>query len=254
MSILEMEKISQEFGGLRAVDSINLQVNEQEIYGIIGANGAGKTTWFNIITGIYEPVEGELRFQTQRLNGMAPHDIARMGIGRTFQNIRLFNKLSVLDNVRVGCHGITRAGFWSGMLGLPASRREEKEIRERSLELIEMMGLADKQDEYADNLAYGEQRRLEIARAMALNPALLLLDEPGAGMNPGEKEELMDLIRRIRSDHALTVVLVEHDMNLVMNICERIAVLNYGRKIAEGTPDEIRNDELVIQSYLGDQA
>jgi len=254
MNILEMEKISQEFGGLRAVDSVNLNVAEQEIFGIIGPNGAGKTTLFNIVTGIYEPVEGELRFQGRRLNGMAPHDIARMGVGRTFQNIRLFNKLSVLDNVRVGCHGITHAGFWSGMLSLPGSRREEKEITGRSMELIEMMGLADRKDEYADNLAYGEQRRLEIARAMALKPALLLLDEPGAGMNAGEKEELMSLIRRIRTDHALTIVLVEHDMNLVMNICERIAVLNYGRKIAEGTPGEIRNDELVIQSYLGDQA
>lgn len=251
MVILEMEKISQEFGGLRAVDGVNLQINEKEIFGVIGPNGAGKTTLFNIITGIYIPIEGNLIFKGQKINRKAPCDIARLGIGRTFQNIRLFNKLSVLDNVRVGCHGVTRSGFWSGMLGLPVSRKEEKLIRERSMELLAMVGLADKLDEYADNLSYGEQRRLEIARALALEPALLLLDEPGAGMNPLEKEELMGLIYQIRDERQLTIILVEHDMNLVMNICERIAVLNYGRKIAEGTPNEVKNNEKVIQSYLG---
>ncbi|MFA7077232.1 MAG: ABC transporter ATP-binding protein [Syntrophomonas sp.] len=251
MVILEMEKISQEFGGLRAVDGVNLQINEKEIFGVIGPNGAGKTTLFNIITGIYIPIEGNLIFKGQKINRKAPCDIARLGIGRTFQNIRLFNKLSVLDNVRVGCHGVTRSGFWSGMLGLPGNRKEEKLIRERSLELLAMVGLADKLDEYADNLSYGEQRRLEIARALALEPALLLLDEPGAGMNPLEKEELMGLIYQIRDERQLTIILVEHDMNLVMNICERIAVLNYGRKIAEGTPNEVKNNEKVIQSYLG---
>jgi len=254
MSILEMVKISQEFGGLRAVDGVTLSVAEQEIMGIIGPNGAGKTTLFNIITGIYVPAEGELRFRGQLINGWAPHDIARMGVARTFQNIRLFSKMSVLDNVRLGCHGKTRSGFWSGMLSLPGSRREEKQIRERSQELLDMMGLADKQDEYADSLAYGEQRRLEIARALALEPVLLLLDEPGAGMNPGEKEDLMVLIRRIRSEQKLTIILVEHDMNLVMNICERIAVLDYGRKIAEGSPEQIKNNERVIESYLGVEA
>ncbi|MDD4171697.1 MAG: ABC transporter ATP-binding protein [Syntrophomonas sp.] len=251
MVILEMEKISQEFGGLRAVDGVNLQINEKEIFGVIGPNGAGKTTLFNIITGIYIPIEGNLIFKGQKINRKAPCDIARLGIGRTFQNIRLFNKLSVLDNVRVGCHGVTRSGFWSGMLGLPGNRKEEKLIRERSMELLAMVGLADKLDEYADNLSYGEQRRLEIARALALEPALLLLDEPGAGMNPLEKEELMGLIYQIRDERQLTIILVEHDMNLVMNICERIAVLNYGRKIAEGTPNEVKNNEKVIQSYLG---
>jgi branched-chain amino acid transport system ATP-binding protein len=251
MVILEMEKISQEFGGLRAVDGVNLQINEKEIFGVIGPNGAGKTTLFNIITGIYIPIEGNLIFKGQKINRKAPCDIARLGIGRTFQNIRLFNKLSVLDNVRVGCHGVTRSGFWSGMLGLSGNRKEEKLIRERSMELLAMVGLADKLDEYADNLSYGEQRRLEIARALALEPALLLLDEPGAGMNPLEKEELMGLIYQIRDERQLTIILVEHDMNLVMNICERIAVLNYGRKIAEGTPNEVKNNEKVIQSYLG---
>lgn len=251
MVILEMEKISQEFGGLRAVDGINLRIEEKEIFGIIGPNGAGKTTLFNIITGIYVPIEGNLIFKGKKINRAAPHNIARMGIGRTFQNIRLFDKLSVLDNVRVGCHGVTYSGFWGGMLGLPASRKEEKLILTRSQELLEMVGLYDKRYEYADNLAYGEQRRLEIARALALKPSLLLLDEPGAGMNSMEKEELMGLIRQIRDEHHITILLVEHDMNLVMNICERIAVLDYGRKIAEGTPSEIKNDDRVIQSYLG---
>ncbi len=251
MNILEMVKISQEFGGLRAVDGVSLAVSGQEIFGIIGPNGAGKTTLFNMITGIYIPNEGDLIFQGRRINRMAPHDIARLGIGRTFQNIRLFNKLSVLDNVRAGCFGVTHSGFWSGMLGLPGERREEKATEAKAIDLLEMVDLADKRYEYADSLAYGEQRRLEIARALALQPSLLLLDEPGAGMNLGEKEELMTFIRRIRDDFNLTIILVEHDMNLVMNICERIAVLDYGRKIAEGTPNEVKNDERVIQSYLG---
>lgn len=251
MDILEMEKISQEFGGLRAVDGVSLRVAEREIFGIIGPNGAGKTTLFNIMTGIYVPSEGDLIFKGRRINRMSPSDIARMGIGRTFQNIRLFNKLSVLDNVRVGCHGVTRSGLVRGILRLPGARREEKQIRESSMELLDMVGLTDRLYEYAVNLSYGEQRRLEIARALALQPTLLLLDEPGAGMNPLEKDELMELISQIRDQRNLTIILVEHDMNLVMNICEPIAVLNYGRKIAEGTPNEVKNDERVIQSYLG---
>lgn len=251
MAILKLDSISQEFGGLRALDTVNISIEEKEIFGIIGPNGAGKTTLFNIITGIYVPTEGQLIFQEQRLNNIPAYEIARMGIGRTFQNIRLFNKLSVLDNVRVGSHGVTKSGFFAGMLGLPSSRREERETLANARQLLNMVGLADKEQEYAENLAYGEQRRLEIARAMALKPSLLLLDEPAAGMNAGEKEDLMGLIRLIREQHKLTIILVEHDMNLVMNICERIAVLDYGRKIAEGTPDEIRNDERVIESYLG---
>ncbi len=251
MAILELDSISQEFGGLRALDTVNISIEEREIFGIIGPNGAGKTTLFNIITGIYVPTEGQLIFKEQRLNNLPAYAIARLGIGRTFQNIRLFNKLSVLDNVRVGSHGVTKTGFFAGMLGLPASRREEREILASSRQLLSLVGLAGKEQEYAENLSYGEQRRLEIVRAMALKPTLLLLDEPAAGMNAGEKEELMQLIRQIRDEHKITIILVEHDMNLVMNICERIAVLNYGQKIAQGTPEEIRNNDQVIESYLG---
>lgn len=254
MAILQLEEITQEFGGLRALDLVDIAVEEQQIFGIIGPNGAGKTTLFNIITGIYRPTGGKVIFKERLLNNMPPWDVARMGIGRTFQNIRLFNKLSVLDNVRVGSHGVSKSGFFGCMLGLPRERREEKVIMEKTEQLLELVGLYDKKWEYADNLAYGEQRRLEIARAMALKPSLLLLDEPAAGMNSTEKTELMDLIWKIRKEMNLTIILVEHDMNLVMNICEEIAVLDYGRKIADGTPEEVKNDERVIQSYLGGEA
>ncbi|MDD3267942.1 MAG: ABC transporter ATP-binding protein [Syntrophomonadaceae bacterium] len=251
MPVLSLENISQEFGGLRALDAVNIDVAELAIFGIIGPNGAGKTTLFNIITGFYVPTEGSLIFQGRNVNGVATHSIARLGIARTFQNIRLFNKLSVLDNVRIGCHGVSKCGFFSSLLGLPAMLREEKQIKEEAVRLLALVGLYEKRQEYAENLAYGEQRKLEIARALALKPSLLLLDEPAAGMNTGEKAELMDLIREIRQDMKITILLVEHDMNLVMNICERIAVLDYGRKIAEGSPFEIKSDERVIQSYLG---
>ncbi|MEN6325152.1 MAG: ABC transporter ATP-binding protein [Syntrophomonas sp.] len=251
MPVLSLENISQEFGGLRALDAVNIEVEERTIFGIIGPNGAGKTTLFNIITGIYVPTEGSLIFQGRNVNGVATHSIARLGIARTFQNIRLFNKLSVLDNVRVGSHGVSKSGFFSSMLGLPNMLREEKQIKEDAARLLALVGLYGKRQEYAENLAYGEQRKLEIARALALKPSLLLLDEPAAGMNSGEKAELMELIRKIRQDMKITILLVEHDMNLVMNICERIAVLDYGRKIAEGSPTEVKTDERVIQSYLG---
>jgi branched-chain amino acid transport system ATP-binding protein len=238
MSVLTLKGISQEFGGLRALDSIDLEIRAGEIFGIIGPNGAGKTTLFNIITGIYYATEGDYFFNNQLMKRVPPYRAARMGIARTYQNIRLFNKLSVLDNVRVG-------------LRLPAAKKEEQTIKERSLHLLEMVGLYEKRGEYADNLAYGEQRKLEIARALAGSPVLLLLDEPAAGMNSTEKVELVDLIRGIRDQMELTILLVEHDMNLVMNICERIAVLNYGRKIAEGAPDQIKSNSEVIESYLG---
>lgn len=254
MSILTLKEISQEFGGLRALDGVNLTVEEQQIYGIIGPNGAGKTTLFNIITGIYDPTEGEIAFKGQPINGAPAYKVARMGIGRTFQNIRLFQKLSVLDNVRMGSYGVTNSGFFSSLLGLAGARREEAAVTRKAEELLDMVGLLDKRMEYADSLAYGEQRRLEIARALALEPALLLLDEPAAGMNSGEKSELMELIFHLREQMNLTILLVEHDMNLVMNICERVAVLDYGSKIADGPPGEVKQNERVIQSYLGVEA
>lgn len=254
MEILRMKGITQEFGGLRALDSVDLTVKAGQIFGIIGPNGAGKTTLFNIITGIYVPVEGTIHFNGQEMKRIPPHKVAGLGIGRTFQNIRLFNKLSVIDNVRVGSHAVNRSGFFSDLFGLPPARREEKEILKRAGQLLNMVGLYEKRGEYADNLSYGEQRRLEIARALALKPSLLLLDEPAAGMNTSEKAELIELIYLIRREFDLTALLVEHDMSLVMQICERIAVLDYGRKIAEGSPDEIKGDEAVISSYLGVQA
>lgn len=254
MPILNLKGISQEFGGLRALDGVDLAVEEQQIYGIIGPNGAGKTTLFNLITGIYVPTEGTISFRGQNINGARAYQVASMGIARTFQNIRLFQKLSVLDNVRMGSHGVTRSGFWGCLLGLPSSRREDQQVTAEAEQLLDKVGLLDKKMEYAVNLAYGEQRRLEIARALALKPALLLLDEPAAGMNAGEKAELMELIYHLREQMKLTILLVEHDMNLVMNICERIAVLDYGRKIADGPPEEVKRDERVIQSYLGVEA
>jgi branched-chain amino acid transport system ATP-binding protein len=200
---------------------------------------------------MYVPTSGQLLFKGQPLNQVPPYKIAGMGIGRTFQNIRLFNQLSVIDNVKVGSYAVTGSGFISNMLGLPRSRKEERWMTEKAVSLLELVGLHDKKDEYAGSLAYGDQRRLEIVRALALQPALLLLDEPAAGMTPAEKDELMKLIWQIREEMSLAILLVEHDMNLVMRICEQIAVLNYGRKIAEGCPEEIKNNQQVIQSYLG---
>lgn len=254
MVVLELQGVSQEFGGLRALDGVDLLVPEKKIYGIIGPNGAGKTTLFNIITGIYVPTQGEVLYKGKKINRIPPYTLARMGIARTFQNIRLFNRLSVLDNVRVGHYGLGRSGLLACMLGLPGERREEKQTRENAEQLLEMVNLYDKRYEYADNLSYGEQRKLEIVRALALKPSLLLLDEPAAGMNASEKSELMTFILKIREERNLTIVLVEHDMNLVMNICEKIAVLDYGRKIADGTPEQVRSDDRVIQSYLGCEA
>ncbi len=253
MSILKLEGITQEFGGLRALDTVSMEVEQGKIFGIIGPNGAGKTTLFNIITGIYIPTEGNLFFKDGDITSTPAYNVARLGIGRTFQNIRLFGKLSVIDNVKLGSHGVTSSGFISNLFALPKAKKEEEIITAKALDLLELVGLADVKLEFADSLAYGDQRRLEIARALALEPTLLLLDEPAAGMNSAEKLDLMELINLIKEEYKLTILLVEHDMDLVMNICDLIAVLDYGKKIAEGTPQEVKSDERVIMSYLGVQ-
>jgi len=249
MRVLTLEGVSQEFGGLRALDGVDLSVEEKTIYGIIGPNGAGKTTLFNLITGIYNPTEGRIVFKDRKLDGLTSFRVARLGIGRTFQNIRLFNRLSVEDNVKVAAGW--NEGLLSRLFGRSYARNADEQSSFGVKELLEMTGLYEKRLEYAGSLAYGEQRRLEIARALAGRPSLLLLDEPAAGMNSTEKVELMALIRYMRDEMHLTILLVEHDMQLVMNTCEQIAVLDYGRKIAEGSPEEVKNNPLVIQSYLG---
>ncbi|MDO7786169.1 ABC transporter ATP-binding protein [Desulforamulus aquiferis] len=249
-TILEMDNVTIRFGGLTAVDSVNLNIQEGTIRALIGPNGAGKSTIFNLITGIYPPTSGEIRFLGQKINGLKPHLITEMGIARTFQNIRLFGDMTVLENVMIGQHCRTKANFIGAILRSPGVKAEEKSIVEASLNALEVMELGHKKDELAKNLPYGEQRRLEIARALATNPKLILLDEPAAGMNPQEKQTLMSMINKIKSMD-LTIFLVEHDMKFVMSLSDRIAVLDYGKKIASGTPAEIKKNPAVIAAYLG---
>ena len=252
--LLKAGHVSKEFGGLRAVSDFDVYINQGELIGLIGPNGAGKTTAFNLLTGVYQPTEGTIDFDGKSLLGLKPHQITQHGIARTFQNIRLFSELSVLDNVKIAYHSHVKYNLLESILRVGRYFGEEEEITRQSMDLLKIFHLEDKAFETAKNLPYGAQRRLEIARALAAKPKLLLLDEPAAGMNPQETQELMDMIRWIREQFALTILLIEHYMSLVMGICERIYVLEYGNIIAHGTPEEIKQNPEVIRAYLGEEA
>ena len=251
LPVLDVRNLGIDFGGLTAVDSFNITIGPTEISGLIGPNGAGKTTIFNLLTGVYQPTRGSVLINGIDIKGMPTHKVNRLGIARTFQNIRLFTDMTALDNVKVGLHNSMKCPFISSVLHLPGYYKAEKQANQRAMELLEFMDMADVAGKKAGSLPYGVQRRLEIVRALATDPSIILLDEPAAGMNPSETTELMHQIRRIRDTFHIAIFLIEHDMNLVMNVCEAIAVVNYGRIIAKGTPEEVRSNPAVIEAYLG---
>lgn len=252
--LLNVQNVSRSFGGLKAVSDVNIRVGQGELIGLIGPNGAGKTTLFNLLTGVYEPSEGKIWLNGEQVGGMKPYQITQKGAARTFQNIRLFGDLSVIENVKIAYHQHAKHSILSSILRLPKHFASEKEMTEKALEFLSIFKLQEKKDELAKNLPYGEQRRLEIARALAARPKLLLLDEPAAGMNPHETQDLMNLIHWIHREFDLTIVLIEHDMSLVMGVCERIYVLDRGQLIAEGAPSEIKRNPKVVEAYLGQEA
>ena len=252
MALLEVKNLGISFGGLRAVDNFSLKIEKGQLYGLIGPNGAGKTTIFNLLTGVYKPTDGSFMFDGEELAGKSAIDINKKGIARTFQNIRLFGNMSVLDNVKVGLHNSESTNLFDSIFRTPKYRKEEKNITEKALELLDVFGLKEEANFKASNLPYGKQRKLEIARALGTNPKLLLLDEPAAGMNPAETTELMETIALVRNKFGISILLIEHDMSLVMGICERLVVLEYGRVIADGLPDEVVHNPRVVSAYLGE--
>ena len=250
-SVLRADQISVKFGGLVAVDDVSFDIPKGSIVSLIGPNGAGKTTFFNVLTGLYKPTSGAVNFNGANITARPPHKIAQSGMARTFQNIRLFNLMTAEENVMVAMHSHLKSGILATVLGTPRQRREEREAKERARELLEYVGIGKTAGQFARNLSYGDQRRLEVARALALNPSLLLLDEPTAGMNPQESKVFVDFVNRVRDDKNLSILLIEHDMSVVMSVSERVTVLDRGQKIPEGSPSQIKSDQRVIEAYLG---